>query len=186
MDVHNFIRATKLEGITLIELLISLALISILLSWGAPNLISLYHRNELSSEANTLLTHLMHTRSEAMKRNLAVVICRSEDGDRCLRSSSSRADWSMGWLIYANADDDKVRDPAEPIIKIGNKLPSNISLHFNQWWRLTFRPTGRTSNGTFTFCDPGGNVRRIIIYRSGRFRMSSPDVNDVTNPCRAS
>ena len=186
MEVQHFICSVKLDGITLIELLISLALIAILLSWGTPGFISLYHRNVLSSEANTLLTHLMHTRSEAMKRNLSVVICRSEDGDSCVRSSSSRADWGMGWLIYANTDDDKIRDPAEPIIKIGNKLPKSISLHFNQWWRLTFRPTGRTSNGTFTFCDPGGNVRRVIVYRSGRFRMSSSGANELGNPCKAS
>lgn len=186
MEVQHVIRMDKLGGITLIEILITLALIAILLAWAVPDFVGLYQRNVLTSEANTLLTHLMHTRSEAVKRNLPVVICRSEDGYSCLRSTSSRADWGVGWLIYANTDDDKVRDPAEPVIRVGNRLPSNISLHFNQWWRLTFKPTGRTSNGTFTFCDPQANSRRIIVYRSGRFRVSNPDADGTANPCKAS
>ena len=186
MEVQGSMHVSTLRGITLIEFLITLALIAILLSWGIPDFIALYQKNNLTSEVNTLLTHLMHTRSEAMKRNLPVVICRSEDGSSCLRSGSSRTDWSVGWLIYANADDDKHRDPLEPIIRVRRKLPSNVSLHFNSWWRLTFKPTGRTGNGTFTFCDQQANSRRIIVYRSGRFRVSDHVAEGTTNPCGAS
>ena len=186
MDVRDSVFTGRLRGITLIEFLVTLALIGILISWGIPDFITLYQKNTLTSEVNKLLAHLMHTRSEAMKRNLPVVICRSLDGSSCLRSASARADWSVGWMVYANADDDKVRDSTEPIVRVGNKLPSNISLHFNGWWRLTFKPTGRTSNGTFTFCDPQANGRRLIVYRSGRFRVADLAAEGTANPCGAS
>lgn len=186
MEVQDSVHVSTLRGITLIEVLITLALIVILSSWGIPEFIALYQKNTLASEVNTLLTHLMQTRSEAMKRNVPVVICRSENGSSCLRSGSSSTDWSVGWLIYANADDDKLRDPVEPIIRVRHKLPSNLSLHFNGWWRLTFKPTGRTGNGTFTFCDLQANSRRIIVYRSGRFRVSEHVTQGSANPCGAS
>ena len=186
MEVQGLTYARKLRGITLIELLVTLALIAILMSWGIPDFIALYQKNTLTSEVNKLVTHLMHTRSEAMKRNLPVVICRSIDGTSCLRSASAHADWSVGWLIYANADNDRVRDPTEPIIRVRNKLPSNVSLHFNGWWRLTFKPTGRTSNGTFTFCDPQANSRRVVVYRSGRFRVADAMAGGTVNLCGAS
>ena len=183
MDVTPIGRGSGTQGLTLVELLITIALIGILLSWGAPDFINLYRNNALTSQANTLLAHLMHARSEAIKSNLPAVICRSADGDNCLSSPGARADWSMGWIIFLNADEDKTRDSEEPMIRVEDKLDSSLSLQFNRWWRLTFQPTGRTSNGTFSLCGSNGKGRLITVYMSGRFRLSNPDKEGTSNPC---
>ncbi len=183
MDSTNIGCDYKAMGLTLPELLIAIVLLGILLSWGAPNFIELYQRNALTTEANRLLTHLMHTRSEAIKRNLPTVICRSEDGISCVASTRARTDWGMGWLIFANSDKDKLRDETEPVIAVGARLHPALSLNFNQWWRLTFQPTGRTANGTFVLCSQNGDARLITVYRSGRFRLSNPQREGSTNPC---
>lgn len=160
------------HGFTLIELMIGLALIGILLSWGVPSFVNLYQRTLLASQTGRLASDLFHARSEAIKRNLPVVICRSEDASSCASDGSSRSDWSVGWITFANKDDDKVRDPDEDVIRIGAPVPRKLSLHFNHWWRLTFRPSGRAGNGTFTLCDAEKNQQKIVVFLSGRTRIS--------------
>lgn len=164
---------TPPKGFTLIELMVGLTLIGILLSWGVPSFIGLYHRNLLAAHAERLTGDLHHARSEAIKRNLPVVICRSSDFSGCTSDSNSRSDWSIGWISFVNADRDKVRDDDEEILRVGESLPPQLSLHFNRWWRLTFQPDGRVGNGTFTLCDPGRNQHKLTVYLSGRIRKSA-------------
>lgn len=160
-------------GITLIELMVGLALIGILLSWSVPNFIDLYHRNLLAVHSERLTGDLHHARSEAIKRNLPVVVCRSSDSASCAEDPNPRSDWSIGWISFVNADRDKVRDDGENILRVGAPVSSRLSLRFNRWWRLTFQPDGRVSNGTFTLCDPERNRHDITVYLSGRIRVSA-------------
>lgn len=160
------------QGITLIELMVGLALVGILLSWGAPDLIGLYQRNLLSAQTERLVSDLYHARSEAIKRNLPVVVCRSDDAANCTPSSHSLSDWGIGWISFVNRDDDKFRDEGEELLRVGTSVPKRVSLQFNHWWRLTFRPNGRAGNGTFTLCDPDRNQNKITVYMSGRTRIS--------------
>lgn len=158
-------------GYTLIELMLGLSLLGILLSWGVPNFVGLYQRNLLGGQTERLASDLYLARSEAIKRNTPVVICRSDDASNCTPSSSSRADWGIGWIAYVNDDHDKDRDPDEELLRARGALPGQISLQFNRWWRLTFRPNGRVGNGTFTLCDPDRNEHRITVFLSGRTRI---------------
>lgn len=175
--------SVRSAGYTLPELLVTLAVAAVLIAWGAPDLIQLYRDNALTTETNRLISHLSRTRAESIKRNQPMVICRSSDGINCSRSSEARADWSMGWITYVNTDDDKVRDPGEALVQVGQALPAGLSLYFNKWWRLSFRPTGRASNGSFVLCNQYVNARVITVYRSGRVRVSTPTPEEQSNLC---
>ena len=181
MDKWTWQPARVFRAYTLIELIISLALIAILLSWAVPRFVDTFQKNLLTTQSYRLMNDLFHARSEAIKRNLPVVICRSRDALSCEHSNKSDADWSIGWISFVNADQDKLRDSDETILRIGAAVPAQISLHFNQWWRFTFSPTGVSGSGSFTFCDKlGHHGRRITLYRSGRARISStgPELTD--------
>jgi len=182
MDTQHRSPARFIGAYTLIELMISLALVGILLSWGVPNFVGLFQRNLLTTQADILMSHLFYARTEAITRNLPVVICRSANASNCSQSSSSKADWSMGWLVFVNSDGDKARDPDEPVLRVGNTVPAPISVRFNQWWRITFRPNGGAGNGSFTLCDGLGNSRRITVYRSGRTRATQMVSNEEDCP----
>ena len=160
-------------GVTLIEVMVGLTLVGILLSWGVPSFIGLYHRNLLAVHSDRVKGDLQHARSEAIKRNLPIVICRSSDARHCATDSSSESDWSIGRISFVDADRDRTRDDDEELLRVGNPVPPQLSLRFNQWWRLTFQPDGRAGNGTFTLCDPERNRHRITVYLSGRIRFSS-------------
>ena len=139
---------------------------------GVPGFVDLYRRNLLSAQTERLLSDLHHARSEAIKRNRPVVVCRSEDGTTCAPTRRSLSDWGSGWISYVNLDDNKSRDAGEVLLRVGSAMPAHLSLRFNHWWRLTFKPNGRAGNGTFTLCDPDLNQHKITVYLSGRTRIS--------------
>lgn len=173
-------------GITLLELLITVSIAAILLSWAAPGFIELYHRNMLVARTNALLADLVATRSEAIKRNLPVVICRSADGVRCRRGGGRVTDWSSGWIVFPDRDGDRDRDPDEPLLRVATDRAPRVSVVFNQWWRITFKPSGRAGTGSFTLCDRNGNARRLVVYLSGRCRLQQPAPAEARALCASS
>jgi type IV fimbrial biogenesis protein FimT len=94
----------KQTGLTLVELLSTISILAVVNATAGPTLSDTIKRNRLSNEADRILTTLNLARSEAVKRNLSVSICRSSDGATCTGS------WEDGWIVFANADGDNTVD----------------------------------------------------------------------------
>lgn len=161
-------------GFSLVEMLVTLAIMGILLAAATPAFVSMVREDRLVSEINLLLADIHLARLEAIKRNQDVVLCRSADGRDCERSSTMRADWSIGWIVYVNPDQDKQRDPGEPLLRVREPLDAGMTLHFNQWWRVAYHGDGSAKNGTFTLCDARGaeHARGLTLYYTGRPRVT--------------
>lgn len=84
------------RGITLLELLITLSVMSILLSLAVPSFQNLINEVRLSSVADEFYSSLQLARTEAVKRAVKVEICPSDDGFECLPGS----DWNSGWMVW--------------------------------------------------------------------------------------
>ncbi len=67
------IRMRKYCGFTLIELMVTLAVLAI----AVPSYTSLITTNRIASGVNELAASLNHARSEAAKRGLRVTVCKS-------------------------------------------------------------------------------------------------------------
>ena len=99
-------------GFTLVELMITVVIVAILMALAGPGFRELLERNRLQSSASNLYTSLMLARSEALKRNQPVIMCkRNVAGDACETSSSG--EWQGGWLVYTNLDANAAIDPNE-------------------------------------------------------------------------
>lgn len=85
----------KMRGFTLFELMITLAVASIVLSVGVPNFSALIQNNRAVTHTNDLVTSLNLARSEAVRRGSSVLVCSSADGATCSASNN----WSTGWII---------------------------------------------------------------------------------------
>jgi type IV fimbrial biogenesis protein FimT len=81
------------KGFTLIELMVVLSIIGILTSLALPSFESFIRKQESSGQINHLYTSLYLARSEAVKRNQTVTICKSSTKSHC------GGDWSDGWLM---------------------------------------------------------------------------------------
>ncbi|MBS1269383.1 MAG: hypothetical protein MAG794_00334 [Gammaproteobacteria bacterium] len=167
------------SGYSMIEMLVTLTVASTLLASAAPAFMTTVYNNRIGTRINLLLADMHLARLEAIKRNQDIVLCRSNDGRHCTRSSGSRADWSIGWIVYVNLDEDKKRDPEEPLLHVRSTLPKGMQLRFNQWWRVIYHGDGSAKNGTFSLCDFRGpeHARVLVLYYTGRPRISDRQPN---------
>ena len=85
---------SRYAGFTLVELVVTIAIVGILASVAIPSFSSSIATTRARSVATDLYMTLVKARSEAVKRNTAVIISPGESG------------WNKGWTVYpANAED---------------------------------------------------------------------------------
>ena len=89
--------ARRTAGFTLVELMVVLAVLTIMLTLAAPSFTSFLRSAELSTAANSFVASLNAARSEAMKRNLPAMVMPLESG---------RRDWSQGFVAFVDVDRD--------------------------------------------------------------------------------
>lgn len=166
------------RGFTLVETMVTLALVSIAMMIGVPALQSGVASFRLTSATNSYFSNLMLTRSEAIKRKARVVMCKSADGASCTNLGA----WDQGWLVFHDANNNAKVDPGEQVLDRQSALGGGIRLRGNQPVAsyVSYTPLGETSYtsgafqaGTFTVCHPsadGANAREIVIANSGRPR----------------
>lgn len=159
------------KGFTLLELMVTISIAGILMSIAIPNFSSLLKNNRLITQNNNLLTALSLGKNEALKRGLAVTLCkRNSAGNDC----NTGASWTDGWLLYSDQNGDSTMDTNE-IIRVYEPLATGISLSYalNQ---ATFNNLGFSpgSNGTFMFCDDRGTsfARGLIIANTGQIHQA--------------
>lgn len=171
------------RGITLIEMLTTLTVLSVLGAVAAPTFGNLRRDAERTAAVNRFFHAIFLARSEAIKRGEIVSICKSADGETCLHRG---AEWSAGWLVFVNTDRDEppVHDPQEDAIAAyqgweRGRITSNRLAY-------SFRPhTQGVVNGTIMFCDSRGaaHARAIIISHTGRPRVAQRDSSGRPLPC---
>jgi type IV fimbrial biogenesis protein FimT len=158
-------------GLTLPELLVSLAVITTLTTSAYSQLHALIQDNRLAAEVNLFVAALHLARSEAVKHGRRVVLCPSTDKLNCGNSSA----WSYGWMLFAS--DNREREPDETVLHTGNPLASGVILHASNYRkRIMYQPDGSSggSNSSFTFCDirKAARPRVICLSNSGRPRLT--------------
>src|SRR5690625_1398268 len=97
----------KDAGLTLIELLITLALAAILLTLGVPAFTGTLERTRVATTMHRVSADLAMARSAAIMRRAQVVVCPRTEDFRCRNDR----DWSHGWIVFT--DDDGNRQPDE-------------------------------------------------------------------------
>lgn len=176
----------KVSGFTLLELMIVLSIVGILLTVGIPAIGDLVKRNRMVSATNELVSALAIIRSEAIKLNQKVTICKSSNGSSC----NAALDWEDGWIIFSDSNGDRVINGADRLLRIVDnfndtklaiRAKDSANLSIND---LTFtsrglpkKANGELRSGTFSVCifDNSNNLldsRAVILSPSGRVRSS--------------
>ena len=167
------------RGFTLIELMIVVAVATVLLGFGIPSMTALLNSNKLTAASNSLLSSMRLARSEAFKRGGRVVLCKSRDGAVCIMSGG----WEQGWLVFHDENGNGEHDETEVVIERGNPLPASLRITGNSSIAkyMSFVTNGATriatggfQAGTLVVCNAsatGGEARQIVLNAFGRPRV---------------
>ena len=167
------------QGLTLIELLMTMAVMSILFGLGLPSFDGLMIRSKVSAEQRQLVTLLNSARQTAVLSNQVVTICPSAGASRCLNG------WSEGYLAFIDENADRSLDPGERIIFQFKTQDENIHISwraFGHKQSLQWLPSGITNhqNGSFEICykNEAKYARALILTKTGRIRRSKDTDGD--------
>ncbi len=179
------------RGFTLLELIIVVTVVSILLGIGVPSLREMRLNARMTANTNHLIGMLHLTRSEALRRHVRVVMCRSSDQQSC--DGDETRIWENGWIIFSdlNRNGQIDIDQGEQLIRVAGPLPGGMTLRSggNYKRHLAYLPDGRPrgsgglGTNTFTLCDQRGwvHARRVITSATGRVR-TEPGNKDTDCP----
>ena len=174
------------RGYTLIELLMALAVTSILTLNVFPNFSALIAQERSTVLTNSLAGALAYARTEAIMKQTTILTCQSNNGSECTRSGN----WHNGWIIFIDKNKNKQREPEEKLLRVyaavdnGTKVTFRGSAGIRHY--MKYKPTGSAfPNGSFLICNPNIGVgKALIMTQSGRLRLSKKQTNGSAITCR--
>jgi type IV fimbrial biogenesis protein FimT len=158
------------RGFTLIETMVVVTIAVILAMLAAPSFQSVFLSNKLAAFANDFVASTQLARSEAIKRNQVVRVCRSADGASCAASGT----WQQGWIVFNDINNNSAVDSGETILRKQEAVSSDY--HFTSsvgTYNLAFQAIGAGSDtATLYLCraapSAGSQERTITLGPTGR------------------
>ena len=161
----------KQSGFTLLELIITTGIIAIVMVFAVPAMGTFIKNDRLSTQINTLVSHLAYARSQSVTNAQQVILCASEN----LTSCSSSGNWSKGWILFIDADGDSSFSAGEEILRAKQELSGANTLTSSAGSKIIYDSRGfaSDSNGTFSLCDDRGatKMKSLTISPTGRVRQ---------------
>ena len=162
-------------GFTLIELMVTVAIIGIVALFGIPAFSDFILNNRIRGQAGDLVAQLTHARSEAMRTATRITLCPGTSGG-CAGSN-----WENGWVVFVDANANAAVDSSETVIGVGPALDGSNTLRSTAFSTyISFRHDGGSTSisggglaGAFVLCDSrgyGDNARAVAVSASGRMK----------------
>ena len=169
------------QGLTALELLVTMAIVAILLAAGVPAFKNYGWNLRLKTAMDVLQTDLNLARGRAISHNIQTVICPAINSKDC----SGLSDWQDGWIVFTDLNGDRHKQDGEPLLKYASAVEFlDISSSRSRSY-LRFYPNGTApgSNITILFCDQRGaaHASKIAVSNSGRIRMETGDIESTEN-----
>jgi len=183
----------KHPGYTLIELMTILSVIAIVLATGMPLMSVFFQGNRMVSNTNDIVAGLHIARSEAIKQQMRVTMCQSDNQATC----SGTGRWEDGFIVFQDPNGNAAVDGGERILRINagasgkqvtirsddggtNQIKSVVTFTSRGLPKLI---NGSSTSGTFRVCDSRGKkmnpdnettvARGVILSVSGRVRTTN-------------
>lgn len=171
-------RGSVPAGFTLIEMLVSVAILGVLAALAVPQLETPLATSRLRAVTGEFVASLGSARTEASRRGVAVSLCpRAAASNTC---NTSATDWNNGWLVYADANASGSFDSGDPLLGVRTALPKGARIGANQTAPVSVLPSGEHVFGTegaartLAFAWDKGS-RYVVISRVGRASVLSAD-----------
>ncbi len=185
----------SISGFTLIELVVTLVVAGIVFALAVPSITAVVQNSRITSQGNDLIADFNLARSEAIKRNVNVVVCKSTNPTAATPTCNTVvADpWDTGRLVFVDGDpatgdnvytaaavDDVLLRRTESLTGNNSLTPVTPNTGLKNF--VAYIPSGvttltRLTAGTtpyhFTVCDDRGvsYARGMVFEFTGRARI---------------
>jgi len=105
------------QGVTLVELLVTLSIVAVLLAGAIPAFQGTFERLQLSTTTNDLLLAVNLARTEAASRRTRVAIVPQRANN-----------WASGWHVFIDANDNGQVDAGEVILRTFDAVPARMTV----------------------------------------------------------
>jgi len=141
-------KSKKSRGFSIIELMVTLVIASILMSYGLPAYRDFTVRQKMTNDINDWLGDVTLTRVTAVKMGQRVVI-----------QSLAGSDWKSGWQIFLDVDGDDIYTAAiDDLIRIKQNVGGDMTMD------------SAASGGTISFDNLGALTGLALL--GGGFQMN--------------
>ena len=149
-------------GLTLVELLVVLSIVSILMAFAVPSMVDMTQRSHLQRYTSALNESIQQARTAAINGGDSVSLCASSDGVHC------DSTWS-GWIVFQGTP--PASTVAAPNVIAAHSI-SNVQVTAPA--AVTFDGLG-AANSSFLarLCDSADSAARALhVSALGRVRLS--------------
>ncbi|MCF2949833.1 GspH/FimT family pseudopilin [Paraglaciecola aquimarina] len=158
------------NGVTLIELMITLAIVTIILTSVGPSIQSILIKNRIVAEINELSALVQYARHQAIDEQTLVTVCPSLDYTNCT------TDWNNPKMAFIDSDNNAIRGATEELI-VSVAAASDANLITSTQNSIIFEETGQANNAVeILLCHKDKSAeyaRSITITLQGRVKMST-------------
>lgn len=168
-------------GFTLYELLITVIIVGVVLSFGLANLGDITRNGRISSTANDLHAAFHVSRSEASRAKSNITICASANPMAALPICAGT--WDQGYIVFEDTNGDINVDAAEPVLRRHDVVDDGVSLNFaNGATYFSYSASGLGRGDLFglpavsqvVICDDRGNEQYQLTDSTARLFRVTP------------
>jgi len=160
----------NMRGLTLLELVVTVAIVALVLGVGVPGMRTLIRDAQLSSLVSTYMHGFNSARYLAVTRHRQIALCVLNADNKCTGK------WAENPTLFFDDDRDGTLASRDDLIEqISLPAPEHVDVTFRAFGNaryVSLRANGHyRQNGTFRFCPRGAaSGRAIVINVTGRTR----------------
>ena len=158
------------KGVALVELMITVSIVAIILTFVGPSIQSILIKNDIIAEINETSSLIQYARHHAIDEQAQVVVCPSTDYSVCSKN------WNSPKIVFIDKNDNAIRDTTEELLVTIGATSSTI-LMTNTTDIIKFAGTGEANETTeILLCHKDGKseyARSLSVTLQGRVKMSS-------------